>query len=136
MSKKNQSSAPKPRLVAKDGTKTTAQIEPKVAKKKTTDLMPPLPKMPSAARTRKPKPMVACACGCGGETQGTWVPGHDAYVKGWALRVNRKLVKIEDTPEPQREAIKKMQKVLAAREKEAKTAEQTTSTEPAAASNE
>lgn len=46
--------------------------------------MPALPALPSSARTR---PLSACVCGCGGLTQRSFVPGHDARLKGVLLRV-------------------------------------------------
>lgn len=63
----------------------------------------PLPKMPKAAR--KPKPLHACACGCGGTTAGRFAPGHDSRLKGWALRVERGVVKLADIPDGERQAV-------------------------------
>lgn len=68
-------------------------------------LLAPLPPMP---RSRKSKPPQACACGCGGETKGgKFIPGHDGRVKGWALRIERGVVKLKDVPDGEREAVKK-----------------------------
>lgn len=50
----------------------------------------PLPPMP---RARKPRPPQACACGCGGQTRGgRFLPGHDARLAGWAVRLRRGLI--------------------------------------------
>lgn len=58
---------------------------------------PPLPAMPKMKRARKPKAPQQCACGCGGETRGgRFIPGHDARLHGWALRVTRGLVTLAD----------------------------------------
>ena len=97
--------APKVKGEVKEPKAAKAPKEPKVPNPTMAEL-PPLPKMPSASRPRKQKPLVACACGCGGETRSIWVPGHDAYVKGWALRVERELCKMSDVPEAQRTAVK------------------------------
>lgn len=56
-----------------------------------------LPAMPRLKRTRKPKAPKVCACGCGNMTKGgRFVPGHDARLHGWALRVERKVCTLED----------------------------------------
>lgn len=66
----------------------------------------PLPPMPRARKTKPPKP---CACGCGEMTKGgNYITGHDSYVKGWAIRVERGIVKLADVPDPQRNAVKKI----------------------------
>lgn len=66
----------------------------------------PMPKLPRSVR--KPKPAQICQCGCGGTTKGgRFVPGHDARLHGWALRVSRGLVKLEDIKhEGERAAVK------------------------------
>lgn len=75
--------------------------------------MPKLPKLPKASRgPRKEKPMVDCACGCGGQTRSTWVPGHDARAKGWALRIDRNVCKMSDVPENEQAGAKLMLKAL------------------------
>lgn len=59
-----------------------------------------LPKLPAIKRTRKPKPAKDCACGCGAQTKGgRFVAGHDARLHGWALRVSRALLTIEQVAE-------------------------------------
>lgn len=58
-----------------------------------------LPKLPKMKRVRKPKTPKPCSCGCGHSTRGgRFIPGHDSRLKGWLLRVERGLVKIEDIP--------------------------------------
>lgn len=70
----------------------------------------PLPKMPSAggSKSRKPKPFNSCACGCGGQTRSLWVPGHDARAKGWALRIERNIVTMDQVPVNERAGAVKM----------------------------
>lgn len=94
---------------------TTVAAEPKAAAvvaeqpapaakapKTTKTGLPALPKMP---RARKPKPAQACGCGCGEMTRGgRFLPGHDARLHGWALRLERGLVKAADIPEGERKA--------------------------------
>lgn len=63
--------------------------------------MPPLPKMQSAARAnteRKIKPTRDCACGCGTPTKSEWAPGHDARARGWAIRIQRGIMTIDQVP--------------------------------------
>lgn len=79
--------------------KAKADKPVKAEKIKTTANLPSLPKLPSSERVRKDRPIKACACGgCGATTKGTWAPGHDAYCHGWALRVERDVVKLKDVP--------------------------------------
>lgn len=49
--------------------------------------LPSLPRLP-----KKVKPMHRCECGCPGLTQSRFVPGHDARLHGWKLRVERALL--------------------------------------------
>lgn len=79
--------------------------EEKQAKKaKTTDGLPALPKMPKLPRKVKAKD---CECGCKGQTRGgRFLPGHDARLHAWAIRVERGVVKADDVPEMHREAVK------------------------------
>ena len=52
-------------------------------------------KLPSMPKSRKPKAPKSCECGCGSMTRGgRFVPGHDARLHGWVLRVERKVVSI------------------------------------------
>lgn len=69
-----------------------------------------LPKLPSLPRMRKPKPPKECGCGCGEMTKGgEFLPGHDSYLKGLALRIERKLMKYSDIEhEGQRKAVQKL----------------------------
>lgn len=46
---------------------------------------------PAPVRAPLPRPTRPCRCGCGEQTQGTWVPGHDAKAKGAILAVARGL---------------------------------------------
>lgn len=58
--------------------------------------MPELPALPSLPR--KGKAPRKCECGCQQLTRGgRFVPGHDAKVLAWAIRVERGVVNIEDT---------------------------------------
>ena len=72
--------------------------EAKVKAAKEASKLPAMPKMPSAARTRKEKAKKPCACGCQTPTTGQWAPGHDARAKGWAIRVERGIVEFKDVP--------------------------------------
>ena len=67
-----------------------------------------LPGLPKKARVRATRP---CECGCGGTTKARFVPGHDSYLRGIAIRIERGVMKIEDIAPPkfkaaQREAVK------------------------------
>lgn len=65
-----------------------------------TTTMTTLPAMPRASR--KPRPTQPCACGCGAPTKGTWHPGHDGRATGWALRVERGVMTIDEVPANER----------------------------------
>lgn len=68
---------------------------------KTHVVLPALPAMPS--NKGKNKPLHDCACGCGGQTRGTWFPGHDGRATGWAVRIERGVIaSIEDVPANER----------------------------------
>lgn len=73
--------------------------------------LPKLPKLPSAARTRKPKPQQPCACGCNTPTRSQWAPGHDARARGWAIRIERSIVKMSDIPVNEQAGAKLMLKL-------------------------
>lgn len=62
--------------------------------------MQALPAMPRTGR--KARPVVACACGCGMGTRGTWFPGHDGRATGWAVRIERGLMTIDQVPSNER----------------------------------
>ncbi len=82
--------------------------------------LPPLPKLPSKAKGSKPaKP---CHCGCGTLTKGTWAPGHDGYVHGWAVRVVRNVVTEAQVPEVCRPAVREAIAKLQAKAKASKAA--------------
>lgn len=65
-----------------------------------------LPKLPRAPR--KPKPAQICQCGCGNQTKGgRFVPGHDARLHAWVLRVQRGVIKLNEIEhEGERAAVK------------------------------
>lgn len=71
-----------------------------------------LPKLPRLPRARKAKPPKPCECGCGGMTMGgRFIPGHDSRLKGWAIRIERNLIKYADIPdEGVRKAVQKLMK--------------------------
>ena len=52
--------------------------------------LPALPAMPG--KGRKASTLRACECGCDGLTARRFVPGHDAKLHGWVLRVERGLL--------------------------------------------
>lgn len=51
-----------------------------------------LPSLPSLPSTSKQRPMRPCGCGCSYPTQRTFVPGHDARLKGLIIRQVRGLM--------------------------------------------
>lgn len=59
-----------------------------------------LPPMPRSGKRNRP--VVPCACGCGQGTKGTWFPGHDGRATGWAVRVEKGLLTLEDVPSNER----------------------------------
>ena len=71
-----------------------------------------LPKLPALPRMRKPKAGKECECGCGEMTKGgRFLPGHDSYLKGLALRIERKVIKYADIEnEGQRKAVMRLMK--------------------------
>lgn len=71
-----------------------------------------LPKLPNLPRMRKAKPPKECGCGCGEMTKGgNFLPGHDSYLHGLALRVERGVMKLKDIEhEGQRKAVQKLMK--------------------------
>lgn len=78
--------------------------------------------LPALPRARKSKPPQDCACGCGLKTKGgSFIPGHDGRPKGWALRVERGIVKLADIPEGERKVVAALLKVRKA--EAAKTAD-------------
>ena len=56
-----------------------------------------LPALPRGATKQKPE--VDCACGCGAQTRSTFYPGHDSRLKGWALRIARNVLTLDDMVE-------------------------------------
>lgn len=92
-------------------TSTESAPQSKAAKAVKEGGLPPLPKLPKSgngSRERKVKPIVDCTCGCGGKTTGAWVPGHDARARGWAIRIERDVIKMSDVPENERPGAKFM----------------------------
>jgi hypothetical protein len=83
-------------------------------KKTTQTTLNALPAMPRSGR--KNRPTRPCACGCGMGTKGTWYPGHDGRATGWAIRVERGLLGLEEVPANERQGAELM---LARRAKEA-----------------
>lgn len=75
-----------------------------------------LPKMKAGqggekkVRVPKPKPTNDCACGCGGQTKRTWFPGHDARANGWAIRIEKGLMKLGEVPENEQKGAIRMLK--------------------------
>lgn len=59
-------------------------------------------KLPSMGSKHKSKPTHPCICGCGLPTKGTWHTGHDGRATGWAIRIEKGLLTIEDVPEGER----------------------------------
>lgn len=105
---------------------TAKKAKAEAAKAKTTDKavkasrvsgLPALPKLP---KSKKLKPEHPCDCGCGTPTRAKFAPGHDSYIRGWAIRVERAVVKLKDVPAAQQPAVKAM---LAERKAKAKQAE-------------
>ena len=60
--------------------------------------MPSLPKMSGG----KSGAIHACCCGCGMPTKRDWHPGHDGRATGWAIRIERGIIKMDDVPENER----------------------------------
>ncbi len=60
--------------------------------------MPALPKM--SGKSGAPH---ACACGCKRLTKGTWFPGDDGRATGWATRIEKGYLTLEDVPENERQ---------------------------------
>lgn len=55
--------------------------------------MPKLPALPKVKKTKVGKP---CGCGCGNVTKGgRFVPGHDARLHGWVIRVERNVCNLK-----------------------------------------
>lgn len=56
----------------------------------------------SAARAAAPpktdKPLRPCACGCGEQVTAYFAQGHDARFKGWMVKIEKGLMKVEDLP--------------------------------------
>ncbi len=79
---------------AADAKKADAKVAATKASKTGKDGLPKLPSLPRGAG--KPKAEKPCECGCGLMTKSRFAPGHDSRLKGWAIRIARKQVKLED----------------------------------------
>lgn len=55
--------------------------------------LPALPSMRNGSGAPHP-----CICGCKQPTKRTWYPGHDGRATGWATRIERGIIKIDDVP--------------------------------------
>jgi hypothetical protein len=58
-----------------------------------------LPNLPSMPKGRAISNWAKCRCGCGGNTQSTFVPGHDARLRGLMLRTLRGIMTLEQVEE-------------------------------------
>lgn len=59
--------------------------------------------LPSLPRSnRKNRAVVPCACGCGMGTKSIWFPGHDGRATGWAVRVEKGVIGLDDVPANER----------------------------------
>jgi hypothetical protein len=72
--------------------------------------LPGLPRIPSSAKPKKAAQQQPCTCGCGTPTAKMWAPGHDARANGWALRIERGLIKMSDVPANEQAGAKHMLK--------------------------
>ena len=59
-------------------------------------------RMPSLPSMSKAGAIHGCACGCGLPTRRTWYPGHDGRATGWAIRIEKGIIKMDDVPENER----------------------------------
>lgn len=93
--------------------KAEAEAKPKPVRKATSGKsiagLPDLPKLPGAKR--KAKPGQPCQCGCAVLTSGgRFLPGHDARLNAWTIRVERGILKATEVPEPHTAAVKALLK--------------------------
>ena len=59
--------------------------------------MPALPKLGKSGKAPH-----ACLCGCGRMTKGTWFPGDDGRATGWAVRIERGILTLDEVPANER----------------------------------
>lgn len=62
-------------------------------------MMIPMPKMPTAKKFKATRP---CACGCGMGTKSVWASGHDGRATGWATRVMKGVMTLDEVPSNER----------------------------------
>ena len=115
---------------AQEKAKKTGKPTKTAGGKKSAVSVKSLPALPKKAGARKPKPEVDCECGCGGKTKSRFMPGHDSYLRGLVIRVDREVMTLADVEKlggkGQRAAVEKhlaeMRKKAKAAAKEAKAA--------------
>lgn len=56
------------------------------------------PKATKVKAEKAPRVMSACRCGCGGQTGGTFCPGHDARYFGWLKKVSGGTMEFKELP--------------------------------------
>ena len=59
--------------------------------------MPALPKLGKSGKASH-----ACVCGCGRMTKSTWFPGDDGRATGWATRIERGIMTLDEVPANER----------------------------------
>ena len=72
----------------------TGTAKPKAKKDGKNSLTSLLPAMPKN-KSKKDRPLKPCECGCGETTKSRFAPGHDSLVRGAAIRVERKLMTLD-----------------------------------------
>jgi len=89
--------APEGKVIQMSERKSKKGTAPKLTKGDGTGMT----KLPSLAkaRVRKPRPTRPCACGCGGETKSRFCPGHDSYLRGLVIRVQREVMSLDEVEE-------------------------------------
>lgn len=65
-----------------------------------------MPAMPALGKSGKAKH--PCACGCGRLTGGTWFPGDDGRATGWATRIEKGILTLDEVPANERAGAKIM----------------------------
>lgn len=75
--------------------------------------------MPTMPSVKCNKPSHPCACGCGMATKATWASGHDGRATGWAMRVMRGHMKLDEVPANERAGCEIMMERAARKEAKA-----------------